>query len=82
VDNPRDKDSPFWFNIEFWGKLSEVVDRHLSKGRQISLCGDLRYESWVDKDSGKDCYKYVIVAREFRFLGGGGAAQVQSDSIF
>ena len=39
-----------WHNLVVWGKLSEVCEKHLKKGKEIAVEGKLQYRIWTDKD--------------------------------
>jgi single-strand DNA-binding protein len=39
-----------WHNLVVWGKLSEVCEKHLKKGKEIAIEGKLQYRSWKDKE--------------------------------
>ncbi len=39
-----------WHNLVVWGKLSDVCEKHLKKGKEIAIEGKLSYRSWKDKD--------------------------------
>jgi single-strand DNA-binding protein len=60
-----------WHNIVVWGKQAETCGQYLSKGRQVYVEGRITNRSYDDKDGNK---KYIteIIARDVRFLGGGG----------
>ena len=64
-----------WFQVSAWGKLAEVCDEYLSKGRQVLVEGRLRPDPetggpriWVRQD-GTVGSSYEVVARTVRFLG-------------
>lgn len=45
-----------WHNIVAWGKLADIAEKYLSKGKEIALEGKLVSRSYVDKDGNK---KYI-----------------------
>jgi single-strand DNA-binding protein len=61
-----------WHRIVVWGKLAEICNQHLAKGRQVYVEGKLQTRDWQDKDGNKR-YSTEIVANQVVFLGGGGA---------
>jgi single-strand DNA-binding protein len=68
-----------WFSIEAWGRLGEVANEYLSKGRKVYVEGRLRTHSWEDQNSGEKRYRTNVVATDIQFIeprGGGG----QSDA--
>jgi single-strand DNA-binding protein len=60
-----------WHNIVVWGKQAETCGQYLAKGRQVYVEGSIRSRQYDDKDGNKR-YITEIVARDVRFLGGGG----------
>lgn len=60
-----------WHRIVAWGKLGELCNRYLSKGRQAYVEGRLRTRSWEDKDGNKR-WTTEIIANDVQFLSGGG----------
>ena len=70
-----------WHNIVVWGKQAETCGQYLSKGRQVFIEGSIRNRSYDDK-SGNKRYITEIVARDVRFLGGGGGQGRQNDQSF
>jgi len=68
-----------WHNIVVWGKQGENCGQYLSKGRQVYVEGAIRSHSYDDKDGNKR-YMTEIVARDVRFLGGGGGARPPQDA--
>jgi single-strand DNA-binding protein len=65
-----------FFDITAWGKLGELVNQYLSKGRKCLVQGRLSQRSW-EKD-GQKHNKVEVVATDVTFLdggqGGGGGA--------
>ena len=60
-----------WHNIVAWGKLAEICERYLVKGKQVYLEGRLQTRKWEDKN-GNDRYTTEIVANQMQMLGSGG----------
>lgn len=57
-----------WHRVVAWGKLAEICDKYLSKGRQVYVEGSLATRSW--EYNGEQRYMTEINAREVQFLGG------------
>lgn len=51
-----------------FGRVAEVINQYLKKGRPIYVDGRLRYEQWQDKQSGANRSKMSIVVENFQFL--------------
>lgn len=73
-----------YFDIVVWGKMAEVCNQFLAKGRQVAIVGRLRQERFQDKQ-GQNRSKVVIVAANVQFLsdrsqgGNNGQASQQSN---
>lgn len=59
-----------YFDVTAWGKLGELVNQYLSKGRKCLVQGRLSQRSW-EKDGQKHS-KVEVVANDVTFLDGGG----------
>ncbi len=42
-----------WHRVEVFGKTAQVVRDYCTKGKQVYLEGNIRYEEWTDKDGNK-----------------------------
>lgn len=42
-----------WHRVEVFGRTAQVVRDYCTKGRQVYLEGNIRYEEWTDKDGNK-----------------------------
>jgi single-strand DNA-binding protein len=58
-----------WHSIVCWGKLAEIVEKYLTRGKEIALEGRLINRSYNDKEGNK---KYIteVQANELLLLGG------------
>lgn len=65
--------------IVVWGKLAELCNEYLAKGRQVYLEGKIQTRNWDDKDGNKR-YITEIVAKEVQFLGSGGGKNAPSEN--
>ena len=57
-----------WHRVVAWGKLAEVVERYVKKGRQIYIQGRIETRTWEDSGGNKK-YTTEIVAKEILLLG-------------
>jgi single-strand DNA-binding protein len=57
-----------WFTVVSWGKLAEICNQYLTKGRQVYLEGRLHSRSWKDDDGGTHS-SIEVVAQEMIMLG-------------
>src|SRR5579885_493032 len=62
-----------WHRIVVWGKLAELCNQYLSKGRQAYIEGRLQTREWQDKDGNKK-YTTEVQAQTVQFLGGANAS--------
>ncbi len=62
-----------WHRIVVWGKLAELCNQYLAKGRQAFVEGRLQTRSWDDKD-GQKKYTTEINATTVQFIGGQASA--------
>ena len=65
------QDAVDYFDITAWGKLGELVNQYLSKGRKCLVQGRLSQRSW--EQEGQKRSRVEVVASDVTFLDGGGA---------
>lgn len=58
-----------WHRLIAWGKLGELLNSLLSKGRSVAVRGKLTYNSYEDKEGQKRLFSEIVV-QEFTLLGG------------
>ncbi|HZT96895.1 MAG TPA: single-stranded DNA-binding protein [Chloroflexota bacterium] len=68
-----------WFNIVAYGKLGEIANQYLSKGRKVYVEGRLRTRSWDDQTSGEKRYRTEVIAGDIQFLEGRGQSGGDGD---
>lgn len=56
-----------WHRIVVWGKLAELCNQYLGKGRQAFVEGKLQTRAWEDKE-GQKRYTTEIMANTVQFL--------------
>ena len=44
------QDNTTWFRVSFWGRLAEVANQYLSKGKQVYIEGRLTQREWQDRE--------------------------------
>ena len=69
--NGQRQDHTEWHTVVAWGKLGELVNQYLRKGRSAYVEGRITTRSWDDKDGNKR-FKTEIVASTVQFLSGNG----------
>ncbi len=60
-----------WHRVVVWGKLAELCNQYLGKGRQAFVEGRLQTRSW-DAQDGSKRYTTEIVATTVQFIGAQG----------
>lgn len=57
-----------WHHIVAWGKTAEIIEKYVTKGKEIAIEGKLTSRSYDDKEGNK---KYIteIVANEVLMFG-------------
>jgi single-strand DNA-binding protein len=63
----ENKESTEWVNVEAWGRLGEICQQFLHKGRLIYLEGRLKTDKYEDK-SGETKYYTKVVATSMQML--------------
>jgi len=58
-----------WFRVTAWGKLGELCNQYLAKGRLVLVEGDIDVSTWTAQD-GQPRASLELTARNVRFLGG------------
>lgn len=56
-----------WFTIISWGKLAEICNQYLKKGRQVYIEGRLHSRNWTD-DQGANHSAVEVIAQEMIML--------------
>lgn len=67
-----------WHRVVVWGKLGELCNQYLAKGRQVYLEGSLQTRSWDGKDGTKR-YTTEVNAKNIQFLGGATQGEGRAD---
>jgi single-strand DNA-binding protein len=57
-----------WHRVSAWGKTAEIIEKYVTKGKEIAIDGKLTYRSYDDKNGDKR-YITEIVASEVLLLG-------------
>lgn len=80
AENEKVKGVPVttWYKVAAFGKLAEICDKYVVKGKQLYVQGRLKLEEWKDKE-GNNKYTLAIIASTIQLLGskndGGGQEQ-------
>ena len=60
-----------WHSIVVWGKLVDICEKYLQKGKQVYIEGRIETRSWQDKE-GQTKYKTEIICDQMTMLGRAG----------
>ncbi len=58
-----------WHNVVAWGKVAEIAEKYLNKGKEVAIEGKLVHRSYNDKEGIKR-YVSEVQANELLLLGG------------
>jgi len=61
------KENTEWFNVEAWGRLGEICQQYLHKGKLVFLEGRLKTDKYEDK-GGETKYYTKVVALSMQML--------------
>jgi single-strand DNA-binding protein len=75
-DESSGKNKIKWYSVISWGKLADIAEKHLQKGKRVMLCGHLVIRSYTDK-KGNIRSKREIVATDIVLLHNGRTPVVQ-----
>ena len=64
------QDAVDYFDITAWGKLGELVNQYLAKGRKCLVMGRLSFRQW--EQDGQKRSKVEVIANDVTFLDGRG----------
>ena len=76
--NGQEQTRTDWHTVEVWGVQAKSVGEYLSKGREVTVVGKLRVDTW-EKDGQKHS-RVKVVADRVIFHGGAKADEVAGDA--
>ena len=56
-----------WHSISAWGKTAEIIEKYVTKGREIAIDGKLTHRSYDDKNGEKRYITEVVVSEVLLF---------------
>lgn len=65
--NNRD-DTTTWYRVTAFGKLGEICNQYLTKGKQVFISGDFNIRTYTDKE-GNERTSYDVRATSMQMLG-------------
>jgi single-strand DNA-binding protein len=57
-----------WHRVTAWGKVAEIIEKYVTKGKEIAIEGKLTHRSYDDKDGNKR-YITEVVANDILLMG-------------
>ena len=57
-----------WHKVVAWGKIAEIIEKYVKKGKEIAIEGKLTHRSYDDKN-GEKRYITEVVVNEVLLLG-------------
>lgn len=59
-----------WFRVTAWGKLADLCNQYLKKGRLVLVEGEVDASAWMPEQGDQPRASLELTARNVRFLGG------------
>jgi single-strand DNA-binding protein len=50
-----------WHKVVAWGKTAEIIEKYVTKGKEIAIDGKLTHRSYDDKDGTKRYVSEVVI---------------------
>ncbi|WP_284650886.1 single-stranded DNA-binding protein [Flavobacterium terrisoli] len=50
-----------WHRVTAWGKTAEIIEKYVTKGKEVAIDGKLTHRSYDDKDGTKRYITEVVV---------------------
>lgn len=67
-DNGDKVEQTEWHRVTAWGKTADIIEKYVTKGKEIAIEGKLTHKSYDDKDGNKR-YITEVVANELVLMG-------------
>ncbi len=61
-------DQTEWHKVSAWGKTAEIIEKFVTKGKEVAIEGKLTHRSYEDKN-GEKRYITEVVANEILLIG-------------
>ncbi len=60
-DNGDKVEKTEWHRVTAWGKTAEIIEKYVTKGKEVAVEGKLTHRSYDDKDGNKRYITEVVV---------------------
>lgn len=57
-----------WHRLTAWGNTAEIIEKYVTKGKEIAITGKISYSSYDDKN-GEKRFATEITINELQFVG-------------
>lgn len=75
AENGEKREETTYVDVTLWGRIAEIAQQYLRKGRPVYIEGRLQMDSWEDKATGQKRSKLKVVAEALQLLGGRGEGE-------
>jgi single-strand DNA-binding protein len=55
-------DETQWHKVKAWGKVADIIEKYVTKGKEICVEGKLTYSDYLDKDGNKRYITEVVIS--------------------
>jgi single-strand DNA-binding protein len=69
TDQGEKREETTFVDVDFWGRVAEIVAEYAKKGDPLYVEGRLKQESWEEKETGKKRTRLKIVGENIQLLG-------------
>ncbi len=70
IERPYASEEPIYCPCESWDKLAETAANWLEIGKIVTVQGEMKIESWTDKNTGEMRSKAVYLVKRLQLLTG------------
>ncbi|TAF64872.1 MAG: single-stranded DNA-binding protein, partial [Flavobacterium sp.] len=57
-----------WHKVSAWGKTAEIIEKYVTKGKEVAIEGKLTHRSYEDKN-GEKRYITEVIVNEILLMG-------------
>jgi single-strand DNA-binding protein len=74
-DDDEKKEEVTFVDVTLWGRVAEVAQEYLKKGRSVFIEGRLHLDTWDDKQSGQKRSKLKVIGESLQLIGDRGESE-------
>ena len=75
----KDQKKTTWHNISAWGKLADICEQHLKKGKLVYVEGRIQNREWEDQEGNRRRTTEIVI-QELRMIGSDQGEDTQTRS--